>query len=173
MALPTTAAATPMTSAQPNWARSGWANGGTSGNDREKVPSPVQESRPMKISDPTPAATRPGTSTSPSVGPPSPEASISRNAPSRGDPSSVLTAAKLPAAATTAVAWSGTSRLARRTANAARPAPSAISGASGPSTAPRLRVASAAIAMPGSSIGDGTPPALNPSAGEWPPRPGR
>ena len=89
----------------------------------------------MKISDPTPAATRPGTSTSPSVGPPSPEASISRNAPSRGDPSSVLTAAKLPAAATTAVAWSGTSRLARRTANAARPAPSAISGP-GPSTAP-------------------------------------
>jgi hypothetical protein len=27
--------------------------------------------------------------------------------------------------------------------------------------------------MPGSSIGDGTPPALNPSAGEWPPLPGR
>ena len=78
--VPTTAAPRPMTSAQPNWARSGWANGGTSGNASEEVPSPVLASRPMKISDPTPAATRPGTSTRPSVGPPSPEASISRNA---------------------------------------------------------------------------------------------
>jgi hypothetical protein len=34
-------------------------------------------------------------------------------------------AAKLPEAATTAVAWAGTSRLARRTAEPARPAPSA------------------------------------------------
>jgi hypothetical protein len=82
-------------------------------------------------------------------------------------------AAKLPAAATTAVAWAGASRLASRTAQPASPAPRAISGASGPSTAPRLRVTSAAMAMPGTSVGDGTPPALNPSAGEWPPLPGR
>ena len=83
-------------------------------------------------------------------------------------------AAKLPAAAITAVAWAGASRLARRTANPASPAPSAISGASGPSTAPKPRVASAASATPGISIGVGAAaPAWNPSAGECPPRPGR
>jgi hypothetical protein len=50
----------------------------------------------------------------------------------------------------------------------------AIRGASGPSTTPRLRVANAASTMPGSSAGaGGPPPTLNPSAGEWPPLPGR
>ena len=140
----------------------------------ENVPSPVQSSRPMKINDPTPAASSPGSSTRPSVGPPSPEASISRNAPSSGEPSSVLTAAKLPAAARTRRACCGASRLARRTATIASPPPRAIRGASGPSTAPRPRVASAAKKMPGSSIGFAGPaPALKPSAGEWPPLPGR
>lgn len=90
-----------------------------------------------------------------------------------GDPSSVLTAAKLPAAATTAPVRSGVSRLARRTAQTPSPPPSAISGASGPSTAPRPIVASAASAMPGSSIGEGAPLGLNPSAGDSPPLPGR
>ncbi len=42
----------------------------------------------------------------------------------------------------------------------------AISGASGPSTAPRLSVAKAAMTMPGSSIGGTGPDDLNPSAGE-------
>jgi hypothetical protein len=47
-------------------------------------------------------------------------------------------------------------------------------GASGPSTTPRLKVAKAANTMPGSSTGEGGPsPVLNPSAGEWPPLPGR
>ena len=54
------------------------------------------------MSEPTPAASRPGTSTSPSMAPPIPDASISRKAPSNGEPNSVLIAAKLPAAATTA-----------------------------------------------------------------------
>ena len=54
------------------------------------------------------------------------------------------------------------------------PPPMAIKGASGPSTTPRHKVANAASTMPGSSIGEGGPsPALNPSAGEWPPLPGR
>ena len=136
--------------------------------------TPVRASRPTKMSAPTPEASRPGSSTTPSMGPPRPEASISRNAPAMGEPRRVLIAAKLPAAATTAVAWAGMSRLASRTASTASPPPRAISGASGPSTTPRLRVASAASSTPGSWAGVGAPsPALNPSAGEWPPFPGR
>ena len=49
-----TAAASPMASAQANWATSGRANGGRSGSARENVPSPVHESRPMKTSVPMP-----------------------------------------------------------------------------------------------------------------------
>ena len=56
------------------------------------------------MSEPTPAASRPGTSTTPSIAPPSPATSISRNAPTMGDPSSVLIAAKLPAAPITMLA---------------------------------------------------------------------
>jgi hypothetical protein len=61
-----------------------------------------------------------------------------------GDPSKALIAAKLLAAATTAPTCWGTSRRLRRTAQMASPAPSAISGASGPSTTPSPRLASAA-----------------------------
>ena len=53
------------------------------------------------------------------------------------------------------------------------PLPIAISGASGPSTAPNESVASAARKTPGSSIGGSGPPVWKPSAGEWPPVPGR
>jgi hypothetical protein len=63
--------------------------------------------------------------------------------------------------------------LASRTARKPRPLPTAMSGASGPSTTPKLRVASAANTIPGSSTGNGAPAGLNPSAGEWPPAPGR
>ena len=101
--------------------------------DREReVPSPVRSSRPVKISEPMPAASSPGTSTTPSIGPPSPAASSSRNAPSSGDPSSALIAAKLPAADITAAAVGGASRAASRTASTPA-APNAIRGASGPS----------------------------------------
>ena len=41
-----------------------------------------------------PAASRPGTSTKPSNGPPNPDASMRRKAPAIGEPSRVLTAAK-------------------------------------------------------------------------------
>src|SRR6185437_9638454 len=64
------------------------------------------------------------------------------------------------------------SRLASLTARTASPPPSAIAGASGPTTAPKARLATAATKMPGSSAGSATPPGLKPSAGEWPPRPG-
>src|SRR5271169_2679006 len=171
---PIRAASTPIASAQPNSAPVGVPTWGRPGIARENVPSPVRWSRPRKISEPTPAASRPGTSTSSSMAPASPEASISRNAPSSGEPSSVLMAAKLPAAATTVAVLGGASRLTRRTARTPSPPPRAIRGASGPSTTPRLRVANAASTMPGSSAGaGGPPPTLNPSAGEWPPLAGQ
>ena len=73
-----------------------------------------------------------------------PAASMIRNAPSSGEPSSVLMAAKLPAEAMMVSAIGGASFLIRRTVRAARPPPIAISGASGPRTAPRLSVGKAA-----------------------------
>ena len=83
-----------------------------------------------------------------------------------GDPKTVEIAAKLPAAAITMTSSSGASRLARRTASTPRPMPSAISGASGPSTNPNPSVATAATSTPGSSIGCvGPPPLLRPFAG--------
>src|ERR1700729_2968 len=57
-----------------------------------------------------PAASSPGTSTSSSVAPAIPDASISRNAAARGEPNSALTAAKLPAAATGARVCGGPAR---------------------------------------------------------------
>ncbi len=156
-----------------NMAPVGWLNGGSPGMAREKLPNPVNESRPMKMRVPMPAASRPGTSTRPRRGPPRPDASISRNAPTMGEPSRALMAAKLPAEAMTTAAVGGASRLTRCTASAPRPPPMAINGASGPRTTPRLRVASEARTTPGSSTAVGAPPALNPSAGLWPDVPGR
>ena len=141
------------------------------GTASEKVPNPVQPSSPTKISAPTPAASRPGTRMTPSIGPPRPDTSISRNAPTSGEPSSVLIAAKLPATPLTATAWAGAPRRTRWIAQAPRPLPMAISGASGPSTAPKASVTKAASATPGSSNGR-VAPGLKPSAGRWPPMPG-
>ena len=150
-----------------------WSNAGSPGIAKLNVPSPVSESSPRKISVPMPAASRPGTSTRPSIGPPRPDASSSRNAPISGEPSSELIAAKLPVAAITAAAVGGASRDASRTASTPSPLPIRISGASGPRTAPRASVARAAKKMPGSSTGGTGPDALKPSAGECPPMPGR
>ena len=107
------------------------------------------------------------------MGPPSPAISMRRNAPTSGEPSSVAMAAKLPAAPMTATAMCGASFLTRCIASTPSPLPIAISGASGPSTTPRLSVASAAAAMPKSSIGGMGPDDLKPSEGSWPPVPGR
>ncbi len=62
------------------------------------------------------------------MGPPSPTASISRKAPTMGEPNSVLMAAKLPAAAITTAAVGGASLLASCTASTPSPPPMAISG---------------------------------------------
>jgi len=163
-----------MAKAQPMVANVGVTAGGTVVRASEKLPRPVQLSKPMKTSAPMPEASRPGSATKLSVIPPIPAASMIKNAPSTGEPSSVLIAAKLPADAMIVRAIGGASFFARRTVSAARPPPIAIRGASGPSTAPRLSVVSAASEMVRSSppVG-GPPPALNPKAGECPPLPGR
>ena len=149
-------------------------NVGMSGIESENLPNPVRLSRPMKMSAPIPAASRPGTSTTPIIAPPIPEASINRNAPASGDPPMrVLIAAKLAAAATINTPCFGASFLMKCIASTPSPLPIAISGASGPSTAPRLSVANEAMMMPGRSIGLTAPAALNPSAGSWPAVPGR
>ena len=162
---PITAAARPIPIAQKNSATVGVVNVGMSGTASENVPNPVSLSKPRKMSDPTPAARRPGTNTTPSIGPAIPETSISRNAPAKGEPKRVLTAAKLPAAAIINTACVGAPFLMRCIARTPSPLPIAISGASGPSTTPRLRVANAAMTMPGRSIGLTGPDALKPSAG--------
>src|SRR6478735_1667893 len=171
---PNTAPATPIITAHPRVANVGGTAGGTTGSASEKVPSPVQPSKPTNTSAPMPEASSPGRATRLNVIPPIPAASMIRNAPSTGDPSRVLIAAKLPADAMIVRAIGGASFFARCTANAPRPPPIAISGPSGPSTAPRLSVVSAARIMPTSSrpLG-GPPPVLKPKAGEWPAVPGR
>ena len=78
----------------------------------------------------------------------------------------MLIPAKLPTAAKTAAVLAGMSHLASLTARTASPPPRAIAGASGPTTAPSPRLATAATKMPGSSAACATPPGLKPSAGE-------
>ncbi len=169
-----TPAASPMTSAQPSSAASGRVKCGSPATDSEKSPRPDHSPRPRKISAPMPDASRPGSRISSSVAPPNPTTSIIRKAPVIGEPSSELIAAKLPAAPITVfTCGADLAALARLTAQAASPPPSAMSGASGPSTAPKPSVASAASATPASSLGGKTPLALKPSAGECPPVPGK
>ena len=148
--------------------------GGTDCKASEKVPRPVQLPSPTKTSAPIPEASRPGKTIRLSVIPPIPAVSMIRNAPSTGEPNKVLIAAKLPAAVIIVIAVGDGSFLVLRTVNAARPPAIAISGASGPSTAPRPRVASAARTTPPSSRPlNGPPPVWSPNAGECPPLPGK
>ena len=147
-----------MTTAQAKVANVGGTAAGTEVSASEKLPRPVQLSRPTKTNAPTPEASRPGSATRLSVIPLSPATSMIRNAPSTGEPSSVLIAAKLPAEAMIIRAIGGASFLTRRTVSAPSPPPMAISGASGPSTAPRPSVAKAARIMPGSSRPVAGPP---------------
>ena len=76
------------------------------------------------------------------------------------------TAEKLPAAAMIISACDGNSRRVRLTARTATPDPSAINGASGPSTSPEPTVARPARITPESTFGPGGPPLIaSPSAG--------
>ena len=134
--------------------------------------TPVHEPRPISISVPIPAASRPGIRMSGSRRPASPAASISSTAAISGEPNRNEIAAKVPQAATIACRSGGASARIRRIAKKPRPPPSAIRGASGPTTAPSPIPAIAASMTPGRSIG-WVGAALSPFAGMCPPRPGR
>ena len=135
--------------------------------------SPVNEPIPSDTNDPMPAASSPGTSRSGSLAPPIPDASIRITAAISGELNTNDTAAKLPAAATRVMTWGWASLRARWMKNAPSPEPSAISGASGPSTRPSPIVANAASRTPDrSGMVGGGPPVARPLAGMWPPRPG-
>ena len=83
----------------------------------------------------------------------------------------VAMAAAEPAAAIRATPCGESRRRVRLAASIARPPPSAISGASGPTTVPSTRLRAAARITPGRLMGWVVPPPM-PSAGMWPPRPG-
>ena len=73
------------------------------------VLSPVHDPMPTSMSDPMPAASMPGTSTTGNRGPPRPAASITTTEAIRGDSKIIARAANVPAAAITAVNSSGAS----------------------------------------------------------------
>ena len=163
----------PSASVHPISPHVGWAKCGSSSGWSEYalVLSAVQLEIPMNTNEPTPAAINPGTRMSGSVAPPRPLASMTSTAATIGEPKITEMAAKLPAAASTSSNCGGASRFASFTAKTASPPPMAISGASGPSTSPRPRVANAASATPGTSLGC-VLPTCSPCAGMWPPLPG-
>ena len=114
---------------------------------------PVNEPTPMETRVPIPAASSPGTSTRRILAPPIPLASIRITAAMSGEVKMNDTAAKLPAAVTSIRTCGGVSRRLRPIVSAASPAPSAISGASGPSTRPDPIVARPARMTPGRMFG--------------------
>ena len=89
-----------------------------------------------------------------------------------GDPNTIASAAKLPAADITITTLSGASLLTLRIAKTARPEPRAMTGIDGPRTSPRPNAASAASRIPGRFAGE-IIPAAKPSARTRPPRPGK
>lgn len=149
---------------------SGLASGGTSGRVSALVDSPVHCPKPVKTSAPTPLASRQGSSRSTSCGPPRPAASTIITAATRGPPRMVEIAVVEPAVPSTSTVLASASLFTARTMSSARPLPTAIRGASGPSTTPRGSVARAAKSTPGSSFGpSGGPP--RPWTGTCPPCP--
>ena len=156
-------------SSQVTWLKCGSCSGTS---EYALVLRPVQFAMPRNTSEPTPPAISPGIRISGSIAPPSPLASMTRIAATMGEPKMTEIAAKLPAAAMMRSNCGGASRFASFTENVASPAPIAMSGASGPSTRPRPRVANAARAMPGTMFGS-LPPIWSPLAGTCPPLPGR
>ncbi len=133
---------------------------------------PVQEPMPSETSEPIPAAIRPGTRTILNWEPPSPIASIRIIDAIRGEPRRKETAAKVDEAATMSTICCGGSFCNRLAASTPSPPPIAISGASGPITAPRPIEARAARVTPGRASGPSRS-VLSPFAGVWPPLPGR
>ena len=134
------------------------------------VSRPPQSPRPRKIRKPIDAATRPGIRIGIRDAPSPTPASISSIPATSGPPNKAEIAENEPAVDNTFVSRSS----ARANPARATPTtdPSAISGASGPRTAPNASEASAASAIPGPcAIGVGA--TLMPTSGLWPPSPGR
>ena len=127
---------------------------------------------PRNTIEPIPAASSPGSSTSGSIGPPNPAASMMMTAPMTGLPKIVEIAAKLPAAAMINLTWSGAPLRTMSTVRIPSPPPRASKGASGPSTTPNPIPAMAASMTPGSMPGSIGGPDTSPPAGRWPPWPG-
>lgn len=120
---------------------------------------------------PIPLDSRAGSITANSCGPPTPATSMSSTAATNGLPKIAEMAAAAPAAPSSAVLASVAGARTRSRNTRARPPPRAISGASGPSTAPSGRLATAARTTPGTAAFD-APPECRPAAGMCPPRPG-
>ena len=173
IAVPRTAAARPIPIAQTNSPTVGVVNVGMSGTDSENVPNPVELVEADEDEGAYSGREQTWNQHDPQHRPTHPDASMSRNAPASGEPRSVLIAAKLAAAAITMTACWGHPSSGAVWRGHPCPLPIAMSGASGPRTTPRLRVAKDAMMMPGRSIGRTGPVVLNPSAGSWPAVPGR
>ena len=133
---------------------------------------PVNDPIPIETSEPIPAASRPGIRTSGIRDPPRPAASIRITAAMIGEPNRNETAAKVAEVASSVPSSGGASGRIARTMRNPRPPPSAIRGASGPTTSPSPIEAMAASNTPGRSTG-WVGEALRPSAGTCPPLPGR
>ena len=119
---PQQAPTTPMTTAQPIVASVGWhcrRHRGQRQREAAQAGPVVQADEDQR---PDAEASSPGSATRLSVIPPIPAASMIRNAPSTGEPSRVLIAAKLPADAMIVRAIGGASFFARCTAKRRKPA---------------------------------------------------
>ena len=92
----------PIGTAHRNSATVGVPTVGRFGTASEKVPKPVRLSRPTKISEPMPAASRPGNQDHAQHGAADPGDLHQEKRAGSGDPNIVLIAAKLPAAPITA-----------------------------------------------------------------------
>ena len=144
----------------------------TSGRASVPIGSPVQLPSPVNSTAPTPLETKHGTMATMTVPLAIATTSSSRITATSGLPKMVAIAAADPASAMSIRPCGSDPSFVRSAANSARPPPRAISGASGPITAPSDRPARAASVTPGRLRGSVSPPA-RPSAGTCPPRPGR
>lgn len=146
--------------------------GTSSGMASAPISRPDHRPSPVKSRPPTPLDSRHGSTTNINWGRASPSTSRKITAATSGLPKIAEIAAADPAAARIVALLGSVDRRVRRMASRASPLPIAISGASGPTTAPPTRLATAAITTPGTSTGR-VAPAPTPSTGGWPARPGR
>ena len=134
-----TATTTASTMVQPKSAQPGppYSGRGNGLSDQAAVLNPDHDPNPMNTSEPIPAAIRPGSNTTDSIGPPRPMASITSTAPITGEPKIDESAAKLPAAAIRLNVCCGASRRMSDMARMPRPVPSCDQRRLGPQHEPQ------------------------------------